>query len=65
MDDFETVIVSLGVHEDKYTKYLDNESNIRKISYENYYEIKFIYDNCWKVDYMNMLYSHSIKKDRN
>jgi len=64
INDYEnnSVKVSIGVLEDKYTKYLDND-NYRPISYENYYELIIVsIDNKYIINSLNLLYSHSKKR---
>ena len=64
INDYEnnSVKVSIGVLEDKYTKYLDND-NYRPMSYENYYELIIVSrDNKYIINSLNLLYSHSKKR---
>ena len=64
INDYEnnSVKVSIGVLEDKYTKYLDND-NYKPMSYENYYELIIVSrDNKYIISSLNLLYSHSKKR---
>lgn len=56
-----TIKVSVGVYEDKYTKYLDNKTNPRIISYESYYELTLEKMDNWVISNLKLLYSHSKK----
>lgn len=55
-----TISVSIGVNEDKYTKYLDKD-NVRIISYESYYELILTHISSWKIEELKLLYCHSKK----
>ena len=60
--DNNSVKVSIGVLEDKYTKYLDND-NYRTFSYENYYELIITSrNNKYIINNLKLLYSHSKKR---
>ncbi len=54
-----TLKVSIGVHEDKYTKDLNSKSETRVISYENYYELTIEKKESWIIQDLKLLYSHS------
>ena len=55
-----TITVSIGVNEDKYTKYLDKD-NHRVIRYESYYELILTHISSWKIEELKLLYCHSKK----
>ena len=62
INDLEIIKVSIGVYEDKYTKYLNNDSLTRLMRYENYYELLLENSEKWVISNLKILYSHS-KKD--
>ena len=55
-----TITVSIGVNEDKYTKYLDKD-NHRVIRYESYYELILEGITDYKIIELKLLYCHSKK----
>lgn len=57
----ETLKVSIGVYEDKYTKYLDSKNEPRIIGYESYYELTLTKNTNWIISNLKLLYSHSKK----
>ena len=61
-DNLVIINASIGVVEDKYTKYLDKPNNIRKITYESYYDIEVMKENNrLKLENLKIIYSHSKK----
>ena len=57
-----TLKVSIGVVEDKYTKY-NNSDSYKVMSYENYYELELVSDdNKWIISKLKLIYSHSKKR---
>lgn len=56
------ITVNIGVIEDKYTKYLDRPDDIKKISYESFYDVDIVkYDDVFKIENLKLVYSHSKK----
>ncbi len=55
------IIVSIGVYEDKYTKYLDKPENANVIRYEDYYEIEYLIGNGFKINNLRLLNSRTKK----
>ena len=55
------VSLSLGVYEDKYTISETNKNNIKKMTYESFYEVVYIKEKKWKISNLKLLYSHSKK----
>ena len=54
--------ISIGVVEDKYTKIVDDTSEIKKMRYENYYELELIKNTeNWVINKLKLIYSHSKK----
>lgn len=56
---FTKVTISIGVYEDKYTKYTDNPNLGKRVSYENYYELVLENSDRWIIQNLKLLYSHS------
>lgn len=60
--DNKSIKVSIGVLEDKYTKYINND-NYKPLSYENYYELEIVLRNRkYIIKNLKLLYSHSKKR---
>lgn len=55
------IIVSIGVYEDKYTKYLDKTENANVIRYEDYYEVEYLIGNGFKINNLRLLNSRTKK----
>lgn len=62
INDLETIKVSIGVYEDKYTKYINKDIQTKIMRYENYYELTLKNNDNLVISSLKLLYSHS-KKD--
>lgn len=62
IDDLEIIKVSIGVYEDKYTKYISKDIKSKVMRYENYYELIIENKDKWIISNLKLLYSHS-KRD--
>lgn len=62
INDYEDIKVSIGVYEDKYTKYINRDIQTKIMRYENYYELTLKNNDILVISSLKLLYSHS-KKD--